>query len=80
MSFTIEELMQFVQRIPLFDSTIGLACCLRGLSALRDQRAEILPVRRPRAPVVVAHCMLRLLRILMFPFFLSLITDQLSLK
>jgi hypothetical protein len=52
------------------DDWLGLLS--RSLSALGDQRAEILPVQRPRTLVVGAHCMMRLARILMFPcFFLA---------
>jgi hypothetical protein len=57
--------------MPPADSTTGLACCPRSFSALGDQRAEILPVQRPPTLAVGARCMMRLTRILIFPFFLS---------
>ena len=66
-----EEVRRFVARMPPADSTIGLVCYPRSFSALRDQRAEILPVQRPPALAVGGRCMTRLTRILMFPFFFS---------
>jgi hypothetical protein len=62
---------RFVARMPQADSTTGLPCCLRSFPALGDQRAEILAVRRLPTLAVGARCMMRLVRILMFPFFLS---------
>jgi hypothetical protein len=67
----VEEVRRFVARMPPAHSTTGLACCLWSFSALGDQRAEILPVQRPPTLAVGARCMMRLTRILMFPFFLS---------
>jgi hypothetical protein len=76
----LEEVRRFVARMPPADSTTGLVCYLRSFSALEDQRAEILAVQRPPTLVVGAHCMMRLTRILMFPFFPFSITDRLPLK
>ena len=42
-----------------------------GIITLQDQKAEILSVRRPPALAVGGRCMMRLMQILMFPFFLS---------
>jgi hypothetical protein len=67
----VEEVRRFVARMPPADSTTGLACCLRNFSALGDQRAEILPVQRPPTLAVGEHYMMRLARILIFPFLLS---------
>ena len=55
--------------MPPVDYSTGSACCPRNYSALGDQRAEILPVLRPRTLSVSARRMLRLTRILIFPFF-----------
>jgi hypothetical protein len=76
----VEEVRRFVARRPPVDSTTGSVCCPRSFSALEDQRAEILPVQRPPALAVGGRCMMRLMRILMFPFFSLSITDQLSSK
>ena len=46
---------------------------------LQNQTAEILSVRRPPALAVGGRCMMRLMRILMFPFFSLSIVDQLPL-
>jgi hypothetical protein len=54
--------------------------CARGFSAPGDQRAEILPVRRPRTLAVGVRCMMRLTRILIFPIFPFSIMDQLPLN
>ena len=67
----VEEVRRFVARMPPVDSTTGSVCCLWSFSALGDQRAEMLPVERPPAFAVGGRCMMRLTRILMFPFFLS---------
>jgi hypothetical protein len=67
----VEEVRRFVARMPPADSTTGLACCLRSFSALGDQRAEILPVQGPPTLAVGERYMMRLTRILIFPFFLS---------
>jgi len=67
----VEEVRRFVARMPPADSTTGSGCCPWSFSALGDQRAEILPVQRPPALAVGGRCMMRLTRILMFPFFLS---------
>jgi hypothetical protein len=75
----VEEVRRFVARMPPADSTTGLACCLRSFSALGDQRAEILPVQRPPTLAVGEHYMMRLARILIFPFFSLSIMDQLPL-
>ena len=48
-----------------------------GIIVLQDQTAEILSVRRPPAVAVGGRCMMRLMRILMFPFFPFSIVDQL---
>ena len=48
----------------------------RSFSALGDQRAEILPVQRPPTLVVGVRCMMRLTRILIFPFYPLSIMDQ----
>jgi hypothetical protein len=56
--------------MPPVDSTTGSACYLWSFSALGGQRAEILQVQPPPALAVGAHCMMRLTRILIFPFFL----------
>ena len=50
-------------RTPPAGST-GLICYPRSFSALGAQRAEILPVQRPPALVVGAHCMTQITRIL----------------
>ena len=76
----VEEVRRFVARMPPADSTTGLACCLRSFSALGDQRAEILPVQRPPTLAVGEHYMMRLARILIFPFFSLSIMDQLPLN
>jgi hypothetical protein len=73
----VEEVRRFVARMPPVDSTTGSVCCPRSFSALGDQRAEILPVQRPPALAVGGRCMMRLTRILMFPFFSLSIMDQL---
>src|SRR5258707_15819629 len=65
--------------MPPVDSTTSSVCCPRSFSALGDQRAEILPVQRPPALAVGGRCMMRLTRILMFPFFSLSIMDQLPL-
>ena len=65
----VEEVRRFVARMPPSDLTTGSACCSRSFSALGDQRAEILPVQQPPALAVGGRCMMRLTRILMFPFF-----------
>ena len=65
----VKEVRRFVARMPPADSTTGLACCLRSFSALADQKAEILPVQRPPTLAVAERYMMRLTRILMFPFF-----------
>jgi len=57
--------------MPPVDLTNGLACCPGSFSALEDQRAEILPVRRPPVLSAGGRCTMRLTRILMFPFFSS---------
>ena len=75
----VEEVRRFVARMPPADSTTGLACCPRSFSALGDQRAEILPVQRPPTLAVGERCMMRLTRILMFPFFSLSIMEQLPL-
>jgi hypothetical protein len=75
----VEEVRWFVARMPPVDSTTGSVCCPRSFSALRDQRAEILPVQRPPARAVGGRCMMRLTRLLMFPFFPLSILDQLPL-
>ena len=72
----VEEVRRFVARIPPVDSTTGSVCCLWSFSALGDQRAEMLPVERPPALAVGGRCMMRLTRILMFPFFSLSIMDQ----
>jgi hypothetical protein len=76
----VEGVRRFVARMPSADSTTGLACCLRSFSALGDQRAEILPVQRPPTLAVGEHYMMRLARILIFPFFSLSIMDQLPLN
>jgi hypothetical protein len=65
--------------MPPFDSTTGSVCCPRSFSALGDQRAEILPVQRPPALAGGGRYMMRLTRILMFPFFSLSIMNQLPL-
>jgi hypothetical protein len=65
----VKEVRRFVARMPPADSTTGLACCPRSFSALADQKAEILPVQRPPTLAVAERYMMRLTRILMFPFF-----------
>lgn len=50
-----------------------------GIIVLQDQTAEILSVRRPSALAVGGRWMMRLMRILMFPFFSLSIVDQLPL-
>jgi hypothetical protein len=72
----VEEVRRFVARMPPVDSTTGSVCCLWIFSALGDQRAEMLPVERPPAFAVGGRCMMRLTRILMFPFFSLSIMDQ----
>ena len=72
----VEEVRRFVARMPPVDSTTGSVCCLWSFSALGDQRAEMLPVERPPALAVGGRCMMRLTRILMFPFFSLSIMDQ----
>jgi hypothetical protein len=72
----VEEVRRFVAGMPPADSTTGLACCLRSFSALGDQRAEILPVQRPPTLAVGERYMMRLTRILRFPFFPLSIMDQ----
>jgi hypothetical protein len=67
----VEEVRRFVARMPPADSTTGLACCLWSFSAVGDQRAEILPVQLSPTLAVGGHYMMRLARILIFPFFLS---------
>src|SRR6202008_1975609 len=56
----VEEVRRVVARMPPVDSTTGSVCCPRSFSALRDQRAEILPVQRPPARAVGGRCMMRL--------------------
>ena len=76
----IEEVRWFVARnasCPLDDRLALLAA--RGFSAPGDQRAEILAVRRPPALAVGVRGMMRLTRILIFPFF-SQHQDQLPLN
>ena len=75
----VEEVRRFVARMPPVDSTTGWVCCLWSFSASEDQRAEILPVQRPPALAVGGRCMMRLTRILMFPFFSLSIMNQLPL-
>jgi hypothetical protein len=75
----VEEVRRFVARMPPVYSTTGSACCSRSLSALGDQRAEILPVQRPPVLSAGGRCTMRLTRILMFPFFPLSILDQLPL-
>ena len=65
--------------MPPADYSAGSACCPRNFSALADQRAEVLPVQRPLALAVGGRCMMRLTRLLMFPFFSLSIMDQLPL-
>jgi len=55
--------------MPPVDYSTGSACCPRNYSALGDQRAEILPVQGPHTLPVSARRMMRLARILIFPFF-----------
>jgi hypothetical protein len=57
--------------MPPADYSTGSACCPWSFSAPGDQRAEIPPVPSPRTLVVSARRMMRLTRILIFPFFLS---------
>ena len=73
----VEEVRRFVARMPPVDYSAGSACYLRNFSALGDQRAEILPVQRPRTLSLSARRMMRLTRILIFPYFSLSITDQL---
>ena len=73
----VEEVRRFVARMPPADYSVGSACYLRNFSALGDQRAEILPVQRPRTVSLSARRMMRLTRILIFPYFSLSITDQL---
>ena len=73
----VEEVRRFVARMPPADYSAGSACYLRNFSALGDQRAEILPVQRPRTLSLSARRMMRLTRILIFPYFSLSITDQL---
>ena len=72
----VEEVRRFVARMPPVDSTTGSVCCLWSFSALGDERAEMLPVERPPAFAVGGRCMMRLTRILMYPFFSLSIMDQ----
>src|SRR6516225_1246991 len=65
----VEEVRRFVARMPPVDYSTGSACCPRNYSALGDQRAEILPVQGPHTLPVSARRMMRLARILIFPFF-----------
>src|SRR6516162_7324298 len=65
--------------MPPVDSTNGLACCPGSFSALRDQMAEFLPIQPPPVLSAGERCMMRLTRILMFPFFPLSILDQLPL-
>ena len=48
--------------MPPVGSTTGSVCFLRSFSALGDQRAEILPVRRPPALAVGRRFDLELMR------------------
>jgi hypothetical protein len=73
----VEEVRRFVARMPPADYSAGSACYLRNFSALGDQRAEIFPVQRPRTLSLSARRMMRLTRILIFPYFSLSITDQL---
>jgi hypothetical protein len=75
----VKEVRRFVARMPPVDSTTGSVCCPRSFSALGDQRAEILPVQRPPARAVGGRCMMRLTRLLRFPFFPLSIMEQLPL-
>src|SRR6516165_627065 len=65
--------------MPPVDSTTGSVCFQWNFSALEDQRAEIFPVQRPPVLSAGERCMMRLTRILMFPFFPLSILDQLPL-
>jgi hypothetical protein len=56
--------------MPPADYSTCLVCCPRSFSVIGDQRAET-PVQRPLAVAVGGRCMMRLTRILMFPFFFS---------
>ena len=76
----VEEVRRFVARVPPVDSTTGSAGRPRSFSARGDQRAETLPVQRPPAFAVGGHCMMRLMQILIFPFFPLSILDQLPLN
>ena len=70
----------FVARMPPADSMTGFGLLsARSFSALGDQRAEILAVWRSPTLDVGARCMMRLTRILIFPFFSLRILDQLPL-
>ena len=73
----VEEVRRFVARMPPVDYSAGSACYLRNFSALGDQRAEFLPVQRPRTLSLSARRMMRLTRTLIFPYFSLSITDQL---
>ena len=75
----VEEVRRFVTRMPPVDSTTGSVCCPWSFSALEDQRAEIFLVQRPPAFALDGRCMMRLTRILIFPFFSLSIMDQLPL-
>src|SRR6516162_10462355 len=55
--------------MPPVDYSTGSACCPRSYSALGGQRAELLPVQGPHTLPVSARRMMRLARILIFPFF-----------
>jgi hypothetical protein len=73
--FIVEEVRRFVARMPPVYSTTGSVCFPGSFSALGDQRAEILPVQRPPVLSAGRRCMMRLTRILMFPFFSLSIMD-----
>ena len=51
-----------------------------GIIVLQDQTAEFLSVRRPPVPAGGGGCMMRLMRILMFPFLSFSIVDQVPLN
>ena len=65
----VEEVRRFVGTFASrqLDERLGLLSVV--FSALGDQRAEVLPVQRPLALAVGGLCMMRLRRILVFPFF-----------
>ena len=65
----VEEVRRFLGRMPPARSTTGLACWPRRFSAPGDQRGEIPPVQRPPHLAVGVRCMMRLTRMLIFPFF-----------